>query len=285
MKVAFLGERGSFSELAACEFFGDDIEPDPQKDFADIALRVQKGKAAYGIVPIENSRSGSIHQNYDMLLEHEVYVCGEIYLYISHYLLACPGVSRQRITTVYSHPQIFLQCRKYFNRYTDLQQQPVSNSAKAVRKVMLEKRTDAAAIASMQAAIDYNMTILAKNIEDNHHNMTRFIIIQGKKQKKMPEGKDVRNSIVFSTRNIPGALFKCLSVFSLRDINLLKIESRPYGSKGFNYLFYLDFEGSMKNASHKNALRHLQEITSFYRFLGSYPKGRKVRPVYKKRVS
>lgn len=283
MKVAFLGQRGSFSELAACEYFGRAIEPQPQNDFDGVSTMVTQGRAAYGVIPIENSLTGSLHQNYDMLLEHELYICGEVYLYISHYLLANKNTSRQKVRTVYSHPQIFLQCRRYFAAHPDLTQVPVSSTAEAVRRIKHEGCEDAAAVASMQAAIDYDMRILAKRIEDIHHNTTRFIVIQAKKQRRYPADGAIRNTIVFSTRNMPGALFKCLSVFALRDINLLKIESRPSRRKRFEYLFYLDFEGSVKNDTHKNALRHLQEITKFYRFLGSYPQGKTVRPLYQSR--
>jgi prephenate dehydratase len=156
------------------------------------------------------------------------------------------------------------------------------NTALAVKKIKDEKLSDAAAIASMQAAIDFKMDILAENIEDSEWNTTRFIIIS--KKQEMPLTNSVKTSIVFSTKNIPGALFKCLGVFALRDIDLFKIESRPVHGKGFQYLFYLDFAGNIKNEAQKNAINHLQEITTFFRHLGTYSCGELVYPKYKKRA-
>lgn len=283
MPVVFQGERGAFSELAAVEYFGKKHRPVPVPQFSDVFTAVTGGKARYGIVPIENSMAGSIHHNYDMMLENTCYIVGELYLRVSHFLITNKGVSRKTIRRVFSHPQAFAQCRQYLSRLTDVQQVPVSNTAAAVRKIREEGLRDAAAIASMQAAIDYDMDIAARDITDNPHNTTRFLVLSRAPNRRPPPGKHMKTSIVFSTKNIPGALFKSLSVFALRDINLLKIESRPFRKGGFQYLFYLDFEGSSGWKSQSNALNHLQEITAFYRFLGSYPVGREAHPTYRRR--
>ncbi|HEX3019463.1 MAG TPA: prephenate dehydratase [Chitinispirillaceae bacterium] len=283
MKVAYAGERGAFAELAAMEYFGKKCQYSAVGDFAAVFESVVNGNCNYGIVPIENSLAGSIHQNYDLLLESNTVITGEILLKIGHFLIANKNVKLKDLKNVFSHPQALAQCKNYLSKHKQLQAVPFSNTAAAVKKIKEEKIVDAAAIASMQAAIDFNMNILASNIEDNKWNTTRFLIISAKAVKTVSNIKDVKTSIVFSTKNIPGALFKCLAVFALRDINLFKIESRPIHGRGFQYLFYLDLEGDMQQESVRNAINHLQEITTFYRLLGSYKAGRIVQPCYNKR--
>ncbi|MBD3344667.1 MAG: prephenate dehydratase [Chitinivibrionales bacterium] len=284
MAIAFAGERGSFSELAAVEFFGGKQKPVPVQEFHNVFTAVASEEIKYGIVPIENSMAGSIHQNYDLLLENDLHIWGEVYLRVSHCLIANKGVSKKDIKTVYSHPQALAQCKKYLASMKKTEPFPVSNTARGVRKIKEEKLNDAAAIASMQAAIDYNMQILSKRIEDYKFNTTRFLILSKNYRKKIPAKDNTKTSIVFTTKDIPGALFKSLSVFALRDINLLKIESRPLQGKNFEYLFYLDFEGKSDSEAQRNAINHLQEITSFLRILGSYPTGELKHPEYRKRI-
>lgn len=282
MSIAFQGEPGAYSELAAKEFLGINKKYIPQKEFPDVYNAVSTGKAKYGILPIENSMAGSIHQNYDLLLEGDLFIVGEIYLRVSHYLIANRDTSRRRIKRVFSHPQALAQCKKYLKKYPKLEIIPVSNTAGAVRKIKDDKLEDAAAIASMQAAIDYNMLVLAEEIEDIHNNQTRFIIL-AKKPIHARSRKGIKSSIVFATKNIPGALFKALSVFALRDMDLYKIESRPFSGRHFEYMFYLDFGGNINDIVTQNAVNHLQEITTYYRFLGSYQVGCVAHPEYKRR--
>jgi prephenate dehydratase len=282
MVVAFQGERGAFGELAAVECFGTNVRPLPAAEFAGVFSAVETGKASYGVIPIENSLAGSIHQNYDLLLENRLFIVGEILLRISHYLIANPGVPRRAVRRVFSHPQALAQCRRYLKRFPTLEIVPVSNTARGVRMISEQGLRDSAAIASMQAMIDYDMACLASNIEDNPNNMTRFLVL-GRRRRGRKRRVAMKTSVVFSTKNIPGALFKALSVFALRDINLFKIESRPVHGRGFEYLFYLDFEGAVEDEAQRNAINHLQEITSFYRMLGSYPVGRVAHPEYRKR--
>lgn len=282
LKIAFPGERGSFTELAAIEYFGKEHQYKCIPDFPGVFELVSSGVCRYGIVPIENSSAGSIHQNYDALLESDLHITGEIMLRIRQYLIANKGVVKKDITRIFSHPAVFPQCKKFFKRYSLIEKIALPNTAIAVKKIKDEQLTDAAAIASMQAAIDFDMDVLAKNIEDNPWNTTRFIIISKKAEK--PLTAPVKTSIVFSTKNIPGALFKCLGVFALRDIDLFKIESRPiHGTKGFKYFFYLDFAGDINDEAQKNAVNHLQEITTFFRHLGSYSCGKLAHPKYQKR--
>jgi len=283
MKVAFQGERGAFGELAVVEYFGRKAEPAPVAQFIDVFKAVETGRAKYGMIPIENSLAGSIHQNYDSLRETHLFIVGEILLRISHYLLVNPGVCRRDIRRVFSHPQAIAQCRKYLSRFPRLEIVPCPNTAAGAKMIRDNGLRDAAAIASRQAMIDYGMACLAKNIEDNRMNMTRFLVLSKRPSVKKRRHGAMKTSIVFSTKDIPGALFKALSVFALRDINLYKIESRPMHGKGFEYIFYLDFEGDAADEAQRNAINHLKEITSYYRMLGSYPVGRIVHPEYRKR--
>lgn len=283
MKIAFQGEQGAYSELAAKEFFGVSKKYIPVPEFEDVYKAVANGKVQHGILPIENSLAGSIHQNYDILLKGDLSIIGEIYLKVSHYLIANEGVNRKKIRKVYSHPQALAQCKNYLKKFKDLALIPVSNTASAVRMIQKEKLDDSAAIASMQAAIDYNMAVFGKRIEDVKNNQTRFIMLGKKPLLIKSKRKKSKTSIVFTLKNIPGALFRALSVFALRDIDLYKIESRPVSGRNFEYMFYLDFDGFMDNEAQRNAVNHLREITSFERVLGSYYVGDVVHPVYQKR--
>lgn len=270
MTIAFAGERGAYAELAAIEYFGKNKSLVAVPEFPDVFRGVAGLRYRYGVVPIENSLAGSIHQNYDNLVESDLHIAGEILLRVHHCLIANRGVLRRSIRRVFSHPAAFAQCKKFLKKIPRVEIIPVSNTAVAVKKIRDEALSDAAAIASQQAAIDFDMHVLENAIEDTRWNVTRFIILSKKPEFPPPSARNVKSSIVFSMKNIPGALYKCLSVFALRDVNLHKIESRPVHGKGFQYLFYLDFSGDARNESQRNAINHLQEITSFYRFLGSY---------------
>jgi len=281
VKVAFPGERGSFTELAAIEYFGEGEQYNCFPEFTDVFEKVSDGTCKYGVVPIENSTAGSIHQNYDSLLESNLHITGEIMLRVGQCLIANKNVKKKDIHTVYSHAAAFAQCKNYFRKNPGLKKISVPNTALAVKKVKDENLADSAAVASLQAAIDFKMDVLAENIEDNRWNTTRFIILSRKPEK--PAFIPVKTSIVFSMKNIPGALFKCLAVFALRDIDLIKIESRPVHGKGFKYLFYLDFAGDINDEAQKNAVNHLQEITTFFKHLGSYSCGRLTYPKFHNR--
>jgi prephenate dehydratase len=283
MKIAFAGERGSFAELAAAQYFGPRHTLVNVPEFENVFSAVSKGRVQHGIIPIENSLAGSIHQNYDQLLESDLSITGEIFLRVAHYLIANHGVKPHNIKRVFSHPQGLAQCKNHLRKFPSAERIPVSNTAFAVKKIRDEHLLDAAAVASLQAAIDYDMHVLDKNIEDNKENITRFLILSKKAKIKFASPKSLKTSVVFSLKNMPGALFRGLSVFALRDIDLLKIESRPVHGKPFEYLFYLDFEGGSTQESQSNALNHLKEITVFMRMLGSYERGRLVHPEYKKR--
>jgi prephenate dehydratase len=283
MKAVYPGERGSFAELAAIEYFGSDCRIEQVASFEDVFTAVKHDPEVRGVIPIENTRGGSVHRNYDLFIEKHCYIVGELYLRIGHCLIANRGVSRRRIKRVLSHPQALAQCRKYLKRYRSLQPVETVNTAVAVKTIKDQGATDTAAIASMQAAIDFDMEILEENIQDDQTNTTRFLVLSRSPLKTAPPSSAMKSSIVFSMEDSPGSLFRSLAVFSLRDIDLFKIESRPTFGEGFNYLFYLDFEGDSTSEAQKNALNHLREKTTFFRFLGSYPIGRRVAPQYTSR--
>lgn len=272
--VALQGEHGSFSELAAVHYFGSTLSGTlPCKTFEDVFRSVQNRTVHAGIIPIENSLFGSIHQNYDLLQRYPLRIVGEIMVRISHSLLALPGVSLRNITHIYSHPQALGQCEAFLKSMKHVEAVPMYDTAGAAKMIKEDGRRDAAAIASSQAATMYGLRELRKGIESDHHNFTRFLVLS--RENVIPKGK-AKTSLVFSTKDIPGALFKALSVFALRDINLHKIESRPMIGKPWEYLFYVDFEGTMESERSRNAIRHLEEIASYMKILGCYPVGKTV---------
>jgi prephenate dehydratase len=268
-EVAFQGERGAYSEAAAVAFFGEQIFPRACETFDTVFARVEAGESSYGVVPIENSLAGSIHRNYDLLLRHSLFIVGEYNLRVAHHLIALPGVEVGDVRRVYSHPQALAQCERSLAALGDVERVATYDTAGSVRMLKDEGIRDGAAIASRRAAEIYGMSILASDFEDNSQNYTRFIVLHP--EEVTPQGP-AKTSIVFSVGNEPGALFKCLSVFALRDIDLTKIESRPLQGRPWEYFFYLDFAGSMEEERCRNAIHHLQEITIFFRNLGSYPR-------------
>jgi len=265
--VAFQGTHYAFSEIAARKYFGNEIETLPCRQFSDIFKSVEDGDCLYGIVPVENSTTGSVYQNLDLILDSSVTVIGEVQLRIEQHLITNPGVQLDNIKVVYSHPQALEQCRRFLSAFPDIETIASYDTAGSVKHIRDQKLLHAAAIAGREAAEDNEMQILKEEIEDNSQNYTRFHIIA--KTFEPPENAD-KTSIIFSMKNIPGALFKSLSVFALRDIDLLKIESRPLRGKPWEYFFYLDFAGNMQEEHCRNAIRHLEEITSFLKVLGSY---------------
>ncbi len=268
--VAFQGNRGAYSEAAAVKYFGEDIDLLPLYSFDDVFEKVNKGEVTSGIVPIENSFTGPIYHNYDLLLENELWICGETHIRINHQLIAHPGVKFEDIKKVYSHPQGISQCQAFLKNNPQVEQIPSYDTAGSVQIIRDNKWMDSAAIASKYAAEFYKMAVLKDGIEDIEQNRTRFLIL--KKNKDVSE-KANKTSIVFSMDNTPGSLFKCLGVFALRDIGLSRIESRPLRGKPWQYFFYIDIEDSIKNERCLKAMDHLQEMTNYFKILGSYPEG------------
>ncbi len=265
-KVAFQGEIGSYSHEAALKFFPAEIAALPQVTFADVFDAVESSEADLGLVPIENSLVGSIHQNYDLLLARDLKVVAERDLRIEHALLALPGSDLGGIKEVLSHPVALEQCKEYLVKH-GLVSRAAYDTAGAVQAVKESGDLALAAIAGRAAADLYGMKILATKIQDEPDNYTRFLMLARDVAKKT---ENCKTSIVFSLKNVPGALFKALSVFALRDLDLTKIESRPLRKRKWQYYFYLDFDGHVDDEAAQNALSHLGEITSYLKVLGSY---------------
>jgi prephenate dehydratase len=267
--VAFQGERGAFSEQAAARYFQRKIRLLPVPAFDDIFKLVNGSKADSGILPIENSLHGSVLENYDLLQRYDLTIIGEVKLRIVHCLMANRGVSLKDIRRVYSHPQALAQCRSYLKRLKKVQPIPAYDTAGSAKLLRDENLTDAGAIASAQAARDYGLKILARSIEDNRANFTRFLVLA---RKPVSAGKQAKTSIIFALKSVPGALFKALEVFASKRIDLHKIESRPIIGKPWEYVFYLDFDGSVEDRRCAAAITSLRRVAASVKILGSYPK-------------
>lgn len=273
-RIAFQGEPGAYSEAAALAYFGEQVATLPCHAFEDVFTSVSSAQATHGILPIENSLAGSIHRNYDLLLRNELHIVGEYHYRVSHCLLGLPGTRIEALKRVHSHPQALAQCEASLAR---LNLEPVveADTAGSARWLKECGAPQDGAVASRRAAQVYNLDILAENLEDNPANFTRFLILARQPLVAVDtEQAQYKTSIVFSMPNRPGILFKAMSVFALRDIDLTKIESRPIAGKPWEYMFYIDFAGNIQSPVCARALAHLEELTVFLRILGSYPRHR-----------
>ncbi len=266
--VAFQGELGAYSEEAAYHYFGNAIMVKPCESFDDVFHSVENQEASFGIVPVENSLEGSISRTYDLLLDSKLKVTGEINLRVMHCLIANPGVKLTDIKKVYSHPQALGQSQGFL-KHLGVELIPTYDTAGSVKMIRDKQITDGAAVASIRAAKIYDMNIIAKEIEDNQNNFTRFFILGT--HTPPPSGND-KTSIVFSVKHKPGTLFELLKRLALRNINLTKIESRPTRQKPWEYNFYLDFEGHAEDKTNAEALISIREFSLFVKVLGSYPR-------------
>jgi prephenate dehydratase len=275
IRVGFQGERGAFSQEAVRQLLGDRAEVVPFQRFEEVFRALEKAGTDAAVIPIENSLAGSVHENYDHLLHFDFRIVAETNVRIVHNLMAAPGVRFRDIRRVYSHPVALNQCLQFFADHPEIESAPFYDTAGSAKMVMEQKLPDAGAIASAVAASIYGARILRRSIEDDRQNFTRFFLLNAKRRVLPPERpvKVWKTSLVFTTRNIPGALFRSLSAFALRDLNLTKIESRPLRGKPWEYLFYVDFEGREDDPVVQKALGHLAELADFMRVLGTYPRG------------
>jgi prephenate dehydratase len=271
--VGFQGELGAFSQVAASQL-APGYTPIPFGSFDQVFEAASNGKVTAAVIPIENTLHGSVHENYDHLLKYNLPIQGETFVRIVHNLIAPPRVKRSQLRRVYSHPVALNQCRHFFEHNPGFEKTPFYDTAGSVKMLMENKLTDAAAIASATAAEIYGARILEKSIEDDRQNYTRFFLLNKRSAKaygkRIPEIR-YKTSVVFTTRNIPGALFRALSAFALRDLNLTKIESRPLRGTPWDYLFYVDFIGHTDDPVTGYALGHLAEVADMWRVLGCYP--------------
>jgi prephenate dehydratase len=275
MKVAFQGVHGAYSEVAARHLLGRSCHTLPTQTFQEVFEAVEKGRTDRGVIPIENSLAGSIHQNYDLLLRHHLYIVGETHLRIEHVLMCHHESSARNLVTVRSHPQALAQCSTFFARHRRLREIAFFDTAGAAKYIADTHARDTGAIASEYAAKLYGLKILRRHIENQPDNFTRFLAI-GRKPWKPTGAIGAKCSLAFRpARNEVGILFKILGVFALRGIDLLKVESRPDPHSPFEYLFYLDLEGSPEKKKVAKALDHLQEMVTHFRLLGVYPMGRR----------
>ncbi len=283
-EVAIQGELGSFSHEAAERILpGCTVVPCAHS--ADVFDRVEKGSVSAAVIPIENSLAGTVAEHADLLVARDVFIQAEFLLRIVHNVIAAPGVKLGAVRRVFSHPVALDQCRDFFRYHPRIEPVPFYDTAGSVKHVVAEKLSDAAGIAGRHAAREYSGKILQAGVEDDKRNFTRFLLIRKAKvnspasrkgsaasaryQRLIPHGAN-KTSLAYKVKNEPGALFKSLSVFALRDISLSKIESRPMRGRPWEYVFYVDFlRGDDEPA--RNALRHLAEIADFVKVLGVYP--------------
>jgi chorismate mutase/prephenate dehydratase len=267
LKIAYLGPEATFTHLAALKKFGSQVEYLACNTISDVFLEVDKEKADYGVVPIENTIEGAVSHTLDMFIDSDLKICSEIILSVSLNLLA--NCSKRKIKRIYSAPQVFGQCRNWLaNNLADIEKIEVSSTTKAAQ--LCKRQKNSACIASILAAKEYNLRIVARDIEDFGQNITRFLVIG--KSDCPPTGKD-KTSIMFSIKDRVGALHDMLTPFKKYRINLTKIESRPSKKKAWDYYFFIDLEGHRHNSCVKRALSELEKKAITLKILGSYPVG------------
>ncbi|MBF0120924.1 MAG: prephenate dehydratase [Desulfobacterales bacterium] len=268
LKISYLGPEATFSHIAALSYFGRLAFFIPQSSFSDIFDDVEKGTSNYGVVPVENSIEGAINYTLDLFFESKLKICGEKYVPISHDLLVKSGDLKD-ITEIYSHPQVFPQCRKWLKKYLpNVSLKECSSTAHAAKQAAITPNS--AAISSSEAAHIYNLKVVASKIEDHSRNTTRFLIIGNDEIKRT--GTD-KTSLIFVTSHIPGALYKVLEPIAKANINMLKLESRPTKYENWSYFFIVDLEGHIEDSLVRETISKMQPLCLYLKCLGSYPRG------------
>lgn len=281
--AAYQGEPGAWSEQATLDFFsanGTEVQPQGRVTFDEVFADVAAGVCDFGVVPVENSLGGSIHRNYDLLVRHNLHIVGEVIVRVRWCLIAWPGVQLQDIRRVQSHWQALAQCERTLGQVLpDVERKEVYDTAGSVKLLRESGERTTAALASRRAAEIYQLPILNEGLEDDPTNYTRFVVLS-REPHVMRQDQDAhhdetyKTSIVFAGQNKPGLLFKAMGAFSMRDIDLNKIESRPLQGSLWEYLFYLDFIGHKDELNCRRALDNLQEFTTYFRIFGSYPRAK-----------
>lgn len=270
MRVAFQGERGAYSEEALVKLFGRKAQPVPMKGFVDVFRAVETGKVESGILPIENSSTGSVWEVYDLLAERKIQIVGEVFLKIRHCLLGRRGSSLNRLRRVVSHPQALEQCREFLEQQA-WETEPFFDTAGAARWLAESGPDEVGVLAGALAGEHYGLDVLVADVQSFSHNTTRFVAVarEALAQARGP----YKTSLVFETRDVPGALYKALGGFATNGVNLTKLESRPAKTGMGRYRFFLDCEGHAEEPRMDRALRELKFFSVSLRILGSYPKG------------
>lgn len=265
-KIACQGTVGAYSHLAARQFFGDDVEPLFYDQFEDVFDAVTGGETDFGVLPIENTTAGAVNDVYDLLTRHGFYIVGETDVDINHCLLAPKGAKIEDIKEIYAHPQALAQCAKYIKRH-GYNTNEYSNNAVAAKNVARWNDCTKAAIASNIAGKKFDMEILEEGIQDVDGNQTRFIVIS--KNMIIRDNAD-KISLTFSVMHETGSLYRVLSRFASNGMNIFKIESRPLKGCNFQYRFYLDFNGNVRDEKVCSLICSLSTEMADFKFLGNY---------------
>lgn len=266
--IAYHGKPGAWSEAAAYASLGGTIETLACANPHEVFLAVEEDRVQKAIVPIEHSLTGGEHRTYDLLLEHPLHIIGEIYYPIVHCLIVHPGIELPSIRRLYSHPQVFEQCRSFLNGLPGVRLHTETDTGGAVERIKRRGFLDAGALASERAAEIYGMSILVRGVEDPPSNVTRFVILG--KEVKEPKRR-AKTSFVFAVQDLTRQFFSCISLFALRDLPLTKIESRPVRRRPGHHLFFVDVSTGLSNPALEQALSHLRELAPWVRVLGCYP--------------
>ncbi len=267
-RVVYQGVPGAYSEQAALDFFGPTVDTTGLEQFEDCFLALRDGRADYAVLPLENSSTGAIRQIYDLLTQYECYMVGETTVRIEHCLMALPGASLDAITHVYSHEQGLFQCEHYLNAHPNWKRVPQADTAGSAQMVAQSGDMTKAAICSARAAEIYGLNILARGINHNAHNTTRFVVASPRLE--LRPGAD-KVSTLFVLPHEAGSLHEILTVFSLHGLNLMKLESRPLPGRSWEYMFFLEFTGRPGDPAVGDALHELAQTTGEFRVLGWFP--------------
>ncbi len=266
-RVVYQGEPGAYSEMAALDFFGSKTSAKGLYQFEDTFKALKNGEADYAVLPIENSSTGAIRQVYDLLAQYECYLVGETTVNVSHSLMALPGVSIEDITTVYSHEQGLFQCEQFLDQHRDWRQKAQPDTAGSAKKVAETQDRHAAAICSPRSAEIYGLNILAEGVNQNSNNTTRFVVVSPKME--LRNGGD-KICISFTTPHESGSLQEVLTIFTVNNLNLVKLESRPIPERNWEYMFFVEFTGNLAAPGMNAIIRDLIQITNDLRVFGNF---------------
>lgn len=267
IRVVYQGVEGAYAHLALASYFGEEVERFHVDTWRDAMEAIKRKEADYAVLPFENSSAGIVAENYDLLREYGYYIVGEQKIKINHCILGLEGADFDHIQKIYSHPQALAQCSKFLEEHREWEILPAKNTAMAAKKVEADKDPTQAAIASSMTAGLYGLDMLAEGVQNNSMNETRFIIVSRKNEYISGAGKI---SICVQLKHESGALYQALGHFIYNGLNMTRIESRPIQGHNWEYQFFIDFDGNLKDAAVQNALRGLREETLDLKIFGNY---------------